>query len=459
VGGLAGMIYEKRLATFLFARALHKTEEFLLASNVDGVGAFDDLVFRYRLKETDVWKTCFIQLKHKEEKGTTKHKENEGTTKHKGKEGTTKHKENEGTTKHKEKEGTTKHKEKECTTKHKEKDGTTKHKEKEGTIPFSSLIKMAGDFSLLKYFESYCQIKSKACTHQNLKHCGPFDDFKFVIYTNAKMESNPALQVEDSGPLNILSSGTNCGKNITFVEAVDTQVFKFFEELSKYRDCLVELDNLFVRGTLVGKEIEKEIENFQKSFTNKAIKGTLESLKSELSKDGVTALIKKVAKCDFTLYKEFLSKVKIFHSQSNEKSLGELIKKELIDVCKASHSVAESIYTKFEEGFSQWCELNENVVWLSKNAQLWQDVKKHLITELKKISEPELQKLEACGTRFNEQHVQRLCEAIKQNTILNIVTKSDIRYLQQLKTYQALNNLCYTNSLFIPLKCLKYQRK
>jgi hypothetical protein len=62
------MMYERKMAAFLFVRALHKTEEFHLALNVDGLGAFDDLVFRYRLKESDVWKTCFIQLKHKEKR-------------------------------------------------------------------------------------------------------------------------------------------------------------------------------------------------------------------------------------------------------------------------------------------------------------------------------------------------------------------------------------------------------
>jgi hypothetical protein len=31
---------------------------------MEDAGAFDDLVFRYRLIEPDVWKTCFIKLKH-----------------------------------------------------------------------------------------------------------------------------------------------------------------------------------------------------------------------------------------------------------------------------------------------------------------------------------------------------------------------------------------------------------
>jgi hypothetical protein len=104
--GLHGVMYEQKMAAFLFARALHKTEEFLLSSNVDDAGAFDDLVFRYRLKGSDVWKTCFIQLKHKEKQDTTKEKEKEGKTRRKRKEGTAKKKEIEGTNNYKEIEGT-----------------------------------------------------------------------------------------------------------------------------------------------------------------------------------------------------------------------------------------------------------------------------------------------------------------------------------------------------------------
>jgi hypothetical protein len=36
---------------------------------VEDAGALDDLVFRYRLIEPDVWETCFIQVKHKKTGG------------------------------------------------------------------------------------------------------------------------------------------------------------------------------------------------------------------------------------------------------------------------------------------------------------------------------------------------------------------------------------------------------
>jgi hypothetical protein len=107
------------------------------------------------------------------------------------------------------------------------------------------------------------------------------------VYTNAKMKVDSALRGDDSDPLVILSSGTNCGKYITFDEAVDINVFKFFYELSEYRDLLVELNNLISSETFVGTEIDHRIE----SFTNTTIKRKLQSLKSNLYIVSITGLI------------------------------------------------------------------------------------------------------------------------------------------------------------------------
>jgi len=186
---------------------------------------------------------------------------------------------------------------------------------------------MSGDFSLFKYFESYCEIKSKDSKDRNLKECGPFDEFEFVIYTNAGMEGNSALQGDDSDPVSILSSVKGNWKYVTFDEIRDKSVFGFFEVLVRYHDLVRELDNVFKMGAFVDKEINERIESVQRSVTNKEISDRLNGLKSTLSKDGVTRLSKEIGKCDFTLYKEFLSKVKILQNQSNEKSLKELVEK------------------------------------------------------------------------------------------------------------------------------------
>ena len=277
------------MAAFLFARALNRTEEFQLASNVEGAGDFDDLVFRYKLRDKGIWKTCFIQLKHK-------------------------------------------------------KTG--------GKIQRSSLTQMSGDFSLLKYFKSFCEIKNKAATDRNLKQCGPFDEFEFVIYTNQKLErksspqeSESPTQIADSDPLSILSSGTDDGKYITFDETRDKDIFGFFEEVSVYRIFIGELDSLLKSRTSADKAINETIEKLQNSVTNRKILGKLNSLQTKVNTDIETRWIDELAKCDFELFKEFLSKIKIFQSQSNEKSLKGLIEKELQKACKAPPSVANFIYT------------------------------------------------------------------------------------------------------------------
>jgi hypothetical protein len=298
------------MAEFLFARALNKTKEFRLASNLDGAGNFDDLVFRYRLREADFWKTCFIQLKHKENVNK---------------------------------------------------------------IEPSNATQYSGYFSLLKYFKSFCEIKKEAATDRSLKQFGPFGDFEFIIYTNRKMESKSPSQGSESpsqkgesGPLSILSSGTDYGMYITFDEIHDKDIFGFFEELSLYQKRTGDLDSMLKGRKPVIEEVILKIEGFRRSVRNEEILGMLNSLHSNLNKNKVTRLIKEVSKCDFTLYKEFLNKVKIFHSQSNEKSLKRLIEKELQQACKASHSVVNFIYTKFEEGFTNWWGKDGDVEWLSE---------------------------------------------------------------------------------------------
>jgi len=86
-----------------------------------------------------------------------------------------------------------------------------KHKKYGGTIQRLSLTQISGKYSLFKSFESYCAIKCNASTDHKLKHCGPFDDYEFVIYTNARMESKCPLQGGHSEPISVLSYGKTAG--------------------------------------------------------------------------------------------------------------------------------------------------------------------------------------------------------------------------------------------------------
>nr|XP_049707443.1 uncharacterized protein LOC126056872 [Helicoverpa armigera] len=66
--GLGGQLYETKLLTLVLLRALHTDSitDFYLGTNVEGVGAFDDIVFRYNVKGNKKPKVIFLQAKHRE---------------------------------------------------------------------------------------------------------------------------------------------------------------------------------------------------------------------------------------------------------------------------------------------------------------------------------------------------------------------------------------------------------
>ncbi|XP_021941586.1 uncharacterized protein LOC110840682 isoform X2 [Zootermopsis nevadensis] len=334
-------LYVIRVASFLFAQGLYKSEEFHLASNVDFAEDFDDVVFKYRLKGQDICKTCFIQLKHKETKNFA--------------------------------------------------------------IPRTSLLHLSGDFSLLKYFASYCQIKRNVSKDSNLKMYGSFVDFEFIIYTNARLNSK-RVHGDDSGPLSILRSGPNNGKYVTFNERNDEDIFHFFKKLKQYYRLPPEL--------------------------------------------------KYLETCDFSLDEEFLQKVKIFQCQANESSLEKLIKKKLEKAFHTSSSGINSIYEKLERYVTQWWKQNPKANWLSESSRFWQTIRQHWIQKIKELSKIDVQESIEYGMRFTEQHVQPLSEALQCNKLLKVITKKNCGTLSKLKIYQALNSLGQENSLFISLKTL-----
>ncbi|PNF16237.1 hypothetical protein B7P43_G14914, partial [Cryptotermes secundus] len=392
---LHGELYGPRVASYLFARGLNRTKEFYLASNIDGAaGVFDDLVFRYKPEEEDIWKTCFIQLKHKS---------------------------------------------------------------RDYTVPRTSLKQLSGDFSLFKYFESYCDIKRHVCTDRNLKLCGAFVEFEFVIYTNARLESNSVVKLDDKNPVSILCSGPNCGDYTTFDENHDKDIFEFFQELSQYYQFISELSDLLKREACEDKDMLSRIEKFRNSVTSAEISGKLNNLKSDPRV--LEKFMKELDKCDFSLCTEFLRKVKIFHCQSNEKSLETLIKEELREACQTSDQCKNSIYKIFQEFLMQWWERKGNTEWLSKRSRVWQSVKENIIKKIKLEAKAELEETQGYGIRFNKQHIKRLADTIKHSSFLNIITDTNVGSISKLQIYEALNSICCKNSLFVSLKSLLKRRK
>ncbi|CAB3232265.1 unnamed protein product [Arctia plantaginis] len=77
--GISGQLYETKLISLILFRLLHNenVEDFLLASNMDEIGAFDDVCLKLKLKDHDRHFLVLIQAKHKENDAATLDDKNE----------------------------------------------------------------------------------------------------------------------------------------------------------------------------------------------------------------------------------------------------------------------------------------------------------------------------------------------------------------------------------------------
>jgi hypothetical protein len=296
----------------------------------------------------------------------------------------------------------------------------------------------------------------------NLKFCGSFDNFEFIIYTNARLGADFVVKGADTNPVNILSSGKNLGEYVTFDENCNSDIFAFFEELLQYYNLLLGLENIVNLGACVGK-VEQCIENINihSSFTSADILVRLKDLKSKPGSCKLRDLMKELEKCDFSLCTEFLQKLKIFHCQSNVNYAGVLIKKELQVACHTSPSGTNSLYTKFENGMKEWWEESGSVSWLivSDSSGVWQSVKQYLIERIRKESKREVQESIAYGVNFNQMHMRSLSHGLQLNNLLHVISSRHGGSLSKLKIYKAVENLGYRHPLFVSLKSLINRRE
>jgi len=160
------------VALFIFLRCINKTMKFHLASNDDDAGAFDNVVVKCEWKEPGAGRTYFIQIKHRV---------------------------------------------------------PTK-----ATIRRYDFRQIFGPLSLLKHFESYCIMEVKSGEDKYVKSYGSFNNYEFILYTNATVICGAVVKLTDGDQLNILSSQSYK----TFSEKIDGDIFTYFEELSRYKELL-----------------------------------------------------------------------------------------------------------------------------------------------------------------------------------------------------------------------------
>ncbi|XP_021928914.1 uncharacterized protein LOC110834265 [Zootermopsis nevadensis] len=128
-----------------------------------------------------------------------------------------------------------------------------KHKSNtEKKIKQQQLISEKGNFSLVRYFKSYCEMKKKLEYSKDLQYCGTFNDFSFIVYTNAVISERLGNDVDETDWHNILKTGGRC---ISFNEDISLmRCITDSSQLSDFKEFLSRL--LFFTGQAAQQELD-----------------------------------------------------------------------------------------------------------------------------------------------------------------------------------------------------------
>ncbi|XP_069672956.1 uncharacterized protein [Periplaneta americana] len=198
----AGLKYEVKVSCLLFLRALRYTQEFHIAANFKGAGAFDDVVISYRDTTSSPLKSCFIQLKHK-----------------------------------------------------------TNQK----PISLRNITAVKGDFSLVKYCKSFSVI-SRQFQRYGDNHPifgGDLQNCELVIYTNAPLKPQLFKRKKQSrsAASKLLSSNTDTGFVTSFRDRSDLDVHRYFKDFIKCKELIDSMEN-----TKYSQELESTVKQFGKTI-------------------------------------------------------------------------------------------------------------------------------------------------------------------------------------------------
>ncbi|PSN51165.1 hypothetical protein C0J52_06081, partial [Blattella germanica] len=298
---MGGELYEVGMATLLFLRGYFQTSDFSLNVNVDGVGAFDDVNFEYR-KQSGARHTAYMQLKHK-----------------------------------------------------------TSSKPKD--ITRESLCAKTGDFSLIRYFDSFCEIRQRY---------GITDADQFVIYTNAGLPELPGVQILDHDSL--LSTGE---KGKIYKLAGTEEEKTAFKLLEPYKAALNIINN---NEQYTEKEIKQKLTPFAEMSHCKRLLKTLEvkERSTEERMNNFYDLLQKQVNDELTaeVWQSFISKLRLFVSQVSVKDVDNLIKETL-----RNYLGTDKFLLDFKNKMTEWWS-NGKYNLSNKHAPFWVSAVNDLISDL-----------------------------------------------------------------------------
>lgn len=217
------------------------------------------------------------------------------------------------------------------------------------------MLSKTGDFSLVKYFESYLKVKKSFVEKEGpIFGDGKFENAEFIIYTNAipNFDTKKARKEELAE------------EDILIIEGIEKSYYK----LGEYKDDLyrvklkVEIEE-FLPKKKEKTEVDKlkpEIEQLLSELI-KTKEDEREKIKKFLSKEGIDDdkieefLNRLNANEVKTTIKDFLSILKIFAGQPNESDLAEAIKKKMLSTYpEVGDSNKDAVFDNIKSKVERW---------------------------------------------------------------------------------------------------------
>ncbi|PSN53791.1 hypothetical protein C0J52_06217 [Blattella germanica] len=300
-----------------------------------------------------------------------------------------------------------------------------KHRKRsESMIYKSQLVQLKGDFTLLKYYKSYMDIKGQWKRDKDLKTCGKFEDSLFIVFTNAMLEDGLGTDDETKEKYDIVNTG---GKCVCFSEEQDGDIYEIFKNVPYYKQLL---SNAVINGepsdSLELLKIIQKLHNDSADYVPE-----MEVLKY---------LLKKVESLgDLSGYFEFLSQLRFCTEQASEKLLGDLIRQEIHDVCGT-----DLVYDKFLAGIQDWWR--NSSAYLSSEIDIWKNIMETCATN---ITESKLEQIKHLDLKFiDDAHLKSL---LYKERVLNIrtmnISLTCLKVIQNLETKLVIDAITLKNHL------------
>ncbi|XP_063231947.1 uncharacterized protein LOC134536217 [Bacillus rossius redtenbacheri] len=329
---MSGEWYEIKMATLLFLRGLNYTEDFFLATNFDGAGIFDDIVFKYTARDPagePKTRICFLQLKHKQR----------------------------------------------------------------AVITHTKLFGPKGAFSLASYYKSFCEVRKTMSNNPDFEFCGPFPQFEFILYTNAESQLEfPPCKGPCCAEANHIFSTSSESQTVceSALRVVVAAMSRFKALLGGLKTRLA------AAGPDDAREIvQGAIDELEDTIEHREMVEKLTKLKQKPSRDEVDKLIKEVEQWgDLSKYPEFLRQFKMLTSQASESQLDKLIKQEVVRMFQTPEMETDLIFADLKEKMQNWWKDGNTNYYLTKSAQLWLEMMKLRVLELSMSEMKMLQSLD-----------------------------------------------------------------